>query len=124
MISIAFSHNGTLDKVVGDALVIFFSAPIYQSDHAQRAVDCALELDAWAPDYAPAMNNNGIPMGKTRVGVNTGLVVVGNFAGSSMFDYTAHGDAVNTAARLESVNKHLGTNVCISGKRWKNANTL
>ena len=115
MISIAFSHNGTLDKVVGDALVIFFSAPIYQSDHAQRAVDCALELDAWARDYAARMNNNGIPMGKTRVGVNTGLVVVGNFGGSSMFDYTAHGDAVNTAARLESVNKHLGTNVCISG---------
>ena len=54
-------------------------------------------------------------MGKTRIGVNTGTVVVGNFGGSSMFDYTAHGDAINTAARLESVNKHLGTNVCIGG---------
>jgi len=115
MVAIAFKHHGTLDKVVGDALSIFFSAPVEQPDHAQIAVDCALELDAWARRYAAGVNDKGIPMGKTRIGVNTGTVVVGNFGGSSMFDYTAHGDAINTAARLESVNKHLGTNVCIGG---------
>jgi adenylate cyclase len=115
MVAIAFKHSGTLDKVVGDALTIIFSAPIEQPNHAQRAVDCALELDAWARAYAIGLNEKGIALGKTRVGVNTGPVVVGNFGGSNLFDYTAHGDAINTAARLESVNKHLGTNVCISG---------
>ena len=50
----------------------------------------------------------------TRVGVNTGECVVGNFGGAARFDYTAHGDSINTAARLEGANKHLGTRVCVS----------
>jgi adenylate cyclase len=50
----------------------------------------------------------------TRIGVNTGVAVVGNFGGSRRFDYTAHGDAINTAARLESANKTLGTRICVS----------
>ena len=116
MVGIVFKHNGTLDKVVGDALCIFFSAPIAQADHAQRAVDCALELDAWSRDYVIGMNEKGIAIGKTRIGVNSGEVVVGNFGGSTMFDYTAYGDAVNTAARLESINKQLGTNICVSSQ--------
>ena len=62
------------------------------------------------------MNEKGIAIGKTRIGVNSGEVVVGNFGGSTMFDYTAYGDAVNTAARLESINKQLGTNICVSSK--------
>jgi len=62
------------------------------------------------------MNEKGILIGKTRIGVNSGQVVVGNFGGSTMFDYTAYGDAVNTAARLESINKQLGTNICVSSK--------
>jgi len=52
--------------------------------------------------------------GATRIGVHTGVGVVGNFGGEAFFDYTAHGDVINTAARMESVNKHLGTTVCIS----------
>ena len=116
MVKIVFEHDGTLDKVIGDALCIFFSAPIVQADHAQRAVDCALELDAWSRDYVSRMNEKGILIGKTRIGVNSGQVVVGNFGGSRMFDYTAYGDAVNTAARLESINKQLGTNICVSSK--------
>jgi adenylate cyclase len=114
MVGIVFKHGGTLDKIVGDALCIFFSAPISQSDHAQRAVDCAVELDRWARGYVSRMSASGIVIGKTRIGVNSGEVVVGNFGGSALFDYTAYGDAVNTAARLESVNKYLGTNICVS----------
>ncbi len=56
----------------------------------------------------------GVKFGVTRVGVNTGPAVVGNFGGSRRFDYTAHGDAINTAARMESVNKHLGTRICVA----------
>ena len=57
---------------------------------------------------------SGIDFGVTRIGVNTGTAIIGNFGGEDRFDYTAHGDAINTAARLESVNKHIGTRICIS----------
>ena len=114
MVSIAFEHNGTVDKVVGDAVHVIFGAPVRQSDHASRAVACALGMDAFAQEFAQRRRDKGIPLGDTRIGVNSGIAVVGNFGGDSMFDYTAHGDAINTAARLESLNKHLGTRVAVS----------
>ncbi len=114
MIMIAFNHGGTLDRIVGDAVAIMFSAPVIQEDHRARALQCALEMHAFATDYANEFNAKGIPFGQTRIGIHTGEVIVGNFGGSTMFDYRALGDAVNTAARLESVNKHLGTLICVS----------
>ncbi len=115
MISIAFKHQGTVDKMIGDALVIMFSAPVRQDDHADRAVACALEMLDFARDFAARQRSAGMPFGDTRIGVNTGHAMVGNFGGNTLFDYTAQGDAVNVAARLESVNKALGTNICVSG---------
>ncbi|QHE86269.1 CHASE2 domain-containing protein [Hydrogenophaga sp. BPS33] len=114
MISIAFRHQGTLDRIVGDALAIMFSAPVVQPDHAQRAMDCALEMHAFATAYAREVQGQGIAFGLTRFGVHSGEVIVGNFGGGALFDYRALGDPVNTAARLESVNKHLGTLICAS----------
>lgn len=112
---IVLAHGGTLEKFVGDALHVMFNAPVDQPDHAQRAVACTLALDAWCQDFVSRLRNRGIDFGLTRIGVNTGAVVVGNFGGERRFDYSATGDAINTAARLESVNKQLGTRVCISG---------
>jgi adenylate cyclase len=114
MIAIAFRHDGTLDRIVGDAVAIMFSAPVAQPDHARRAVACALEMKDFADGYAAAKQAEGIPFGITRIGVHTGTVLIGNFGGKTIFDYRALGDPVNTAARLESVNKHLGTHVCVS----------
>lgn len=114
MISIAFRHQGTLDRIVGDALAIMFSAPVVQADHAQRALDCAMEMHAFATAYASDLQSRGIAFGHTRFGVHSGEVIVGNFGGNAIFDYRALGDPVNTAARLESVNKHLGTLICVS----------
>ncbi len=114
MIAIAFRHEGTLDRIVGDAVAIMFSAPVPQDDHRRRAFACALEMDAFASRYSGELLAKGIPFGKTRIGVHGGEVIVGNFGGSNIFDYRALGDPVNTAARLESVNKHLGTRICIS----------
>lgn len=114
MISIAFRHHGTLDRIVGDALAIMFSAPVVQPDHAQRALDCAMEMHAFATGYARDLQAKGIAFGHTRFGVHSGEVIVGNFGGGAIFDYRALGDPVNTAARLESVNKHLGTRICAS----------
>ncbi len=114
MIGIAFRNDGTLDRIVGDAVAIMFSAPVFQPDHRERALKTAIEMHRFAKKYADDISARGIPFGQTRIGVHTGEVIVGNFGGTTIFDYRALGDPINTAARLESVNKHLGTLVCIS----------
>jgi class 3 adenylate cyclase len=111
---IVMAHGGTIDKIVGDALHVMFNAPLWQGDHAQRAVLCALELDSWSEEFRERHRQQGIDLGVTRIGINTGKCIVGNFGGKSRFDYTAHGDAINSAARLEAINKRLGTTICVS----------
>ncbi|HEX5698882.1 MAG TPA: adenylate/guanylate cyclase domain-containing protein [Rhodoferax sp.] len=114
MIAIAFQFHGTLDRIVGDAVAIMFSAPVRQPDHRQRALNCALAMQRFAAKYSDDLQARGVPFGHTRIGIHTGEVIVGNFGGSTIFDYRALGDPVNTASRLEAVNKHLGTRVCVS----------
>ncbi len=115
MCRIALEHEATIDKIVGDAVVCFFNAPVDQPDHPARAMACVRAMDAFTQSFAAGQQEKGIDFGITRFGVNTGTAVVGNFGGESFFDYTGHGDSVNTAARLESANKHFGTTVCVSG---------
>ena len=115
--AIAMDHGGTIDKIVGDAVHVMFNAPLDQLDHAARAVRCGLAIDAFAQRFAadPArLAAAGRVFGVTRIGINTGRAVVGNFGGRRRFDYTAHGDAINTAARLEAANKMLGTRICVA----------
>ena len=111
---IVFSHDGTVVKILGDAVYAMFGAPVEQMDHAERAVRCALAIDEFACRFAACQNAEGVPLGVTRVGVNSGSAIIGNFGGEAFFDYTAHGDAINVAARLESANKRLGTRICVS----------
>ncbi len=115
MTAIVFAHEGTVAKIVGDALHVLFGAPGDQPDRARRAVDCALELDAFAQDFRAAWRERGVVLGATRIGVNAGPAIVGNFGGGRFFDYTAYGDTINIAARLETANKQLGTRICVSG---------
>jgi adenylate cyclase len=110
-----FAHEGTVVKILGDAVYAMFGAPAEQADHAARAVRCAMDIDCFARGFAESQNRAGIPLGRTRIGVNTGSAIIGNFGGELFFDYTAHGDAINVAARLEGANKHLGTHICVSG---------
>ncbi|SHM01126.1 CHASE2 domain-containing protein [Phytopseudomonas punonensis] len=114
VIGIAFRHEGTLDRIVGDAVAIMFSAPIPQADHQQRALSCALEINRFAQSYVASLHEQGIEFGHTRIGVHSGDVVVGNFGGSTIFDYRALGDPVNTTSRLESLNRQIGTLLCVS----------
>ena len=114
MIAIAFAHQGTLDRVVGDAVAIMFSAPLPQLDHQRRALACALEMQQFAKRYEAGLIARGSAFCATRIGVHSGEVIVGNFGGATIFDYRALGDPVNTASRLEAANKQLGTLVCVS----------
>jgi adenylate cyclase len=115
VVGIALRHEGTLDRVVGDAVAVLFSAPLAQDDHAQRALRCALEIDRFSRALQEEKLREGIALGHTRIGVHTGVVTVGNVGGRGMLDYRALGDPVNTTSRLEGVNRMLGTRICVSG---------
>jgi len=114
MADIVFAHEGTLAKIIGDALHVLFGAPGEQPDHAARAIACALALDAQAQSFRQQCHARGISLGATRIGLHAGPAIVGNFGGGRFFDYTAYGDTINIAARLESANKQLGTRVLAS----------
>jgi adenylate cyclase len=101
-------------KIVGDALHVLFGAPGSQPDHASRAVACALALDAFSQSFRQTWQERGVALGVTRIGVHAGPAIVGNFGGGRFFDYTAYGDTINIAARLEAANKALGTRICVS----------
>jgi adenylate cyclase len=115
MLAIAFRHDGTLDRIVGDAVAVMFGAPVAQPDHAARAIACAREMDEFARAFSAEKRAAGVALGNTRIGVHSGAVIVGNVGGRNVLDYRPLGDAINTAARLESVNRHLGTRLCVSG---------
>jgi class 3 adenylate cyclase/CHASE2 domain-containing sensor protein len=111
---IVLRHDGMVDKFIGDAVFAIFNAPVDLPDHADKAVRAALEIDRFCQGFHEAQVRGGIPFGITRIGVHTGTAVIGNFGSSARFTYTAQGDAVNTASRLEALNKHFGTRISVS----------
>jgi adenylate cyclase len=113
MSDVISAHNGMIDKFIGDAVVALFGAPTADPDHALHALRAAAAMDAFTEEFRRGHRGQGL--GITRIGVHTGTASVGNFGGRRRFDYTAMGDAMNTAARLESINKALGTRVTVSG---------
>lgn len=109
-------HEGTVDKFIGDAIMAVFNAPLAQADHQERAVRCALELDAYAENFRKEQNQKGVPLGITRIGLHSGIATIGNFGSQSRMDFTALGDTVNIASRTEGVNKYFGTRICCTAE--------
>jgi len=110
---IIVEHGGMIDKIVGDAVHALFNAPLDLRDHPRRAVECAIAIRSWAETFRALPAPAAIGFGRTRIGIETGQAIVGDVGLRSKLDYTAHGDAVNAAARLEAANKELGSAICV-----------
>lgn len=115
MTDIVFRHRGLLDKYIGDAIMAFWGAPVDAPDQAAQACRAALDMLAALPGMHARWRERGWPTFAIGIGVDTGEVVVGNFGSAQRFSYTAMGDHVNLASRLEGLNKQYGTTVLLSG---------
>jgi len=107
-------YGGVIDKYVGDAVVAFWGAPIARPDDAEKAARAGYALWQAGEEFRRSVDPSLPKIGKTRVGMHFGEAVVGNFGGERRIQYTALGDAMNTAARLESANKALDSSVMAS----------
>jgi len=114
MTEIIHEEGGTVDKYEGDAIIAFWNAPLMQEDHAVRCVRAALRCQKKLAEMRPHFREKIDRDLKMRIGVNTGVVVVGNMGSKTRFDYTMMGDSVNLASRLEGINKEFGTYTMIS----------
>jgi adenylate cyclase len=113
MTSIIFSNDGTLDKYEGDAIMAFWGAPVHQPDHALMACRTAVQMQESIDGLSELWAKEGKPVLKTRIGINTAEVIVGNLGGVNRFDYTVIGDGVNLGSRLENANKEYRTRIII-----------
>jgi adenylate cyclase len=110
---VVHAHGGTLDKFIGDAVMAFWGAPLPQPDHARRAVQAALALAASAEPLNAQLSSRGLPPVRFGIGVATGVVCVGDLGSQRRRSYTAVGDAVNLAARLEALTREAGVAVLV-----------
>jgi len=106
-------HGGMVDKYIGDAMMAIFNAPLDLVNHPNIAVDCAKDIQQNMSDLNTELQAKGLPPIAIGIGINTGEAVIGNMGSDTRFDYTAIGDAVNTAARLESATKEAGADILI-----------
>ena len=114
MQAIIFRHQGTLDKLIGDAVMCFWGAPLETKDHALRGVVTALEMIRAVEDLRGVLVLPGGAKFDIGIGLNTGPMVFGNMGSPTRLSYTIMGDNVNLGSRLESLNKYYGTNILIS----------
>lgn len=111
---IVLKNRGMLDKYIGDAMMALFNVPIELPDHADRAVQSAMEIMERLVEINREFASKGRPRISVGIGINTGEAVVGNMGTSVRFDYTAIGDTINLASRLEGLSKYYGVSVIIS----------
>src|SRR5262245_3857877 len=106
-------HRGTLDKYIGDAIMAFWGAPMADPDHARHAVMAALDMQQAAKDLNEKFKAKGWPPFKIGIGVNTGLMRVGDMGSQIRKAYTVMGDPVNLGSRLEGITKQYGADIII-----------
>lgn len=107
-------HGGIVDKYIGDAVVALFNTPVEQADFGTQALKCALAVDEFAERFLHDLQREGWAWGITRIGLHVDEVVVGNVGGRKRFNFTAMGDGMNAASRMEGVNGYTGTRLLVS----------
>jgi adenylate cyclase len=112
-------QRGVIDKFIGDAIMAMFGAPLPEPAHSARAVRAALAMLAEMDHINAELTAKGKPAVVTRIGIHAGAAVVGNMGSNKRFDYTAIGDTVNLASRLEGANKAFGTLCLVSEAAWQ-----
>ena len=122
-------HDGHILNYIGDSIMIVFGAPNEVDDHELKAVECAVEMrkvldelnDEWDKvEFSRYWKNHGIDKVEARAGIHSGSVIAGNIGSDRMLQYSAIGDVVNVAARLEQSNKEFGTDICFSHEIYIN----
>ncbi|MHC4600641.1 MAG: adenylate/guanylate cyclase domain-containing protein [Planctomycetota bacterium] len=115
---IIIGEKGTVDKYVGDAIMAFWGAPQAVEEHARLACRAALRCRTMVKAINESWENEGFPPFRTRFGINTGELIVGNMGCDVRMDYTVIGDSVNLASRLEGLNKAYGTQILVSEETY------
>ena len=116
--SVILKNKGTIDKFIGDAVMAFWGAPAKLEDHAYLACKAALECQSALQPLFSEWKKQGMSEFTTRIGLNTGDALVGNFGYAERLSYTVIGDQVNLASRIESLNKDYGTPILVSESTW------
>lgn len=121
MTNIILGYNGTVDKYIGDAIMAFYGAPIVMKDHHLKACMACIDMKRRLRELQEEWRNKGMEPLSARSGIHSGRATVGNMGSSTRMDYTAMGDAVNLASRLEGANKYYSTSAMISGATYEGA---
>ena len=115
----SFKNEGVVDKFIGDAIMALFGAPLDVRDHAYKACLTALDMLEELKALRAKLKKEKRPDIDIGIGINTGIMTVGNMGSDLRFDYTVIGDNVNLASRLEGLNKEYGTHILISESTYK-----
>jgi len=113
---VVVENGGLVNDFIGDGMLVLFGAPMHQADHAERAVAAALAMDVAAQRFNAGVAARGIEWGHTRIGVHTGVALVGNIGTRGKLKYGALGDTLNTTSRVEGLNKYIGSRVAVTGE--------
>jgi adenylate cyclase len=133
MVEVLMRHQGTIDKFLGDGMMVIFGAPLDDPYQEQHAVLAAVEMQKELRNLCDDWQTNGRQAIKMGIGINSGAAIVGNIGSADHMEYTAIGDTVNLAARLESATKELGLDIAVSEQtyaairplfQWKSAGTI
>jgi adenylate cyclase len=130
MVEVVMRHQGTIDKFLGDGMMVIFGAPLDDPYQEEHAVAAAIEMQSQLAELSKKWEAEGRPVVRMGVGINSGAAIVGNIGSDQRMEYTAIGDTVNLASRLETASKDLGVDIVVSEHtydairplfRWKSA---